>query len=93
MWGIGRRTERTLNHMGIYSIYDLAHTDLALLEERFGVMGNQLYYHAWGIDHSTVGAPILQGPIQKINVHEQYVKLINSKKIQFHHICEAIVDE
>lgn len=63
MWGIGRRTERTLNHMGIYSVYDLAHTDLALLEKRFGVMGNQLYYHAWGIDHSTVGAPILQGQI------------------------------
>lgn len=63
VWGIGRRTEKTLNHMGIYSMYDLAHTDLVLLEKRFGILGNQLYYHAWGIDHSTVGAPILQGQI------------------------------
>lgn len=63
MWGIGSRTERSLNHMGIYSVYDLAHADLALLEKRFGVLGNQLYYHAWGIDHSTVGAPIMQGQI------------------------------
>lgn len=63
MWGIGRRTEKTLNHMGIYSVYDLAHADLAELEARFGVMGNQLYYHAWGIDHSVVGAPIMEGQI------------------------------
>lgn len=63
MWGIGRRTEKTLHHMGIYSVYDLAHTDVKLLENRFGVMGNQLYYHAWGIDHSVVGAPIMQGQI------------------------------
>lgn len=63
MWGIGRRTEKTLNHMGIYSVHDLAHTDLATLEARFGVMGNQLYYHAWGIDHSVVGAPIMEGQI------------------------------
>lgn len=26
-------------------------------------MGNQLYYHAWGIDLSEIGAPILQGQI------------------------------
>lgn len=63
VWGIGRRTEKTLHNMGIYSVNDLAHTDLELLEKRFGVMGNQLYYHAWGIDHSTVGAPIMQGQI------------------------------
>jgi DNA polymerase V len=63
VWGIGRRTEKTLHHMGIYSMYDLAHADLALLEKRFGVMGNQLYYHAWGIDHSVLGAPLMQGQI------------------------------
>lgn len=63
VWGIGRRTEKTLHHMGIYSMYDLAHTDLALLEKRLGIMGNQLYYHAWGIDHSAMGAPIMQGQI------------------------------
>lgn len=63
MWGIGRRTERTLNNMGIFSVKDLAHTDLKTLEKRFGIMGNQLYYHAWGIDYSKMGAPIMQGQI------------------------------
>lgn len=63
MWGIGRRTEKRLNLMGIYTVGDLAHADLAEMERAFGVLGNQLYYHAWGIDYSKVGAPILQGQI------------------------------
>ncbi|WP_342471657.1 UV damage repair protein UvrX [Metasolibacillus sp. FSL H7-0170] len=57
MWGIGRQTEASLNSMGIYSIGDLARADLKELEKRFGVMGNQLYYHAWGVDLSTFGEP------------------------------------
>nr|WP_106785104.1 UV damage repair protein UvrX [Lysinibacillus timonensis] len=63
MWGIGRRTERTLNNMGIFKVGDLAQADLQMLEKRFGVMGNQLYYHAWGIDLSPLGAPLVQGQI------------------------------
>lgn len=63
MWGIGRRTEKTLNNMGIFSVKDLAHTDVQTLEKRFGILGNQLYYHSWGIDYSTMGAPIMQGQI------------------------------
>lgn len=63
MWGIGRRTEKRLNHMGIYSVGDLAKANLQKLEKEFGVIGNQLYYHAWGIDYSEIGAPILQGQI------------------------------
>lgn len=63
MWGIGSRTERTLNNMGIFSVGDLAHTPLEKLEKKFGVMGNQLYYHAHGIDLSNLGAPLLEGQI------------------------------
>ena len=63
MWGIGQRMEKNLNNMGIFSVGCLAQTDLTLLEDRFGVMGNQLYYHAWGIDYSRLGEPILQGQI------------------------------
>lgn len=63
MWGIGRRTERTLNNMGIFKVGDLANVDLKTLEDHFGIMGNQLYYHAWGIDLSPLGAPLAQGQI------------------------------
>jgi DNA polymerase V len=63
MWGIGRRVEKTLNGMGIFTVGQLARYDLEQLEKKFGIMGNQLYYHAWGIDLSEPGAPIIQGQI------------------------------
>ena len=63
MWGIGSRTERSLNDIGIYSVGDLANADLDRLEKKFGVMGNQLYHHAWGIDLSEMGAPYFTGQI------------------------------
>jgi len=63
MWGIGRRVEKTLNSMGIFSVGQLARYDLAALEKKFGIMGNQLYYHAWGVDLSDLGAPIIEGQI------------------------------
>lgn len=63
MWGIGRQTEKSLNNIGIFSVGDLAHADLQRLEKKFGIMGNQLYHHAWGIDLSKVGAPYLQAQV------------------------------
>lgn len=63
MWGIGSRLERRLNRMGIYTVGELANFSLKRLERTFGVMGNQLYYHAHGVDLSELGAPILQGQI------------------------------
>lgn len=63
MWGIGSRLEKTLNRMGIFTVGQLAHYDLSRLEKTFGVMGNQLYYHAWGIDLSAIGAPLMEGQV------------------------------
>ncbi|KUF35772.1 MULTISPECIES: Y-family DNA polymerase [Lysinibacillus] len=59
MWGIGKQMEANLNAMGIQTVGGLANTDLKELEKRFGVMGNQLYYHAWGIDLSKLGEPLI----------------------------------
>ncbi|QFT89608.1 DNA polymerase IV [Bacillus sp. THAF10] len=63
MWGIGSRVEKTLNRMGIFNVGQLASYPLELLEKKFGIMGNQLYHHAWGVDLSELGAPIIQGQI------------------------------
>lgn len=58
MWGIGSQTEIKLNGLGIYTIGDLARYSRNDLEKRLGVMGNQLWYHAWGVDYSEVGASV-----------------------------------
>lgn len=51
-WSIGSRTAKKLNAIGIHNLYDLAHADRALLHQRFGVLGDAMYFHAWGIDYS-----------------------------------------
>lgn len=51
-WGIGKAMARNLRALGIETLGDLAHFPLDILERRFGIIGNQLYYHAWGIDLS-----------------------------------------
>ncbi|HFI0438880.1 TPA: DNA polymerase, partial [Streptococcus suis] len=56
-WGIGERTEKRLNKLGIYSIKELANFDADLLKKEFGVVGVELFYHANGIDESDVHKP------------------------------------
>jgi DNA polymerase V len=38
--------------MGMYTLGDVANSSLDRLRKRFGVIGEQLYYHAWGVDLS-----------------------------------------
>src|SRR5690606_22344075 len=57
MWGIGRRQENNLNRMGIRNVGHLANFPLRSLKKRFGVMGEQLYWHANGVDLSKLGEP------------------------------------
>ncbi|MCI8575905.1 MAG: Y-family DNA polymerase [Bacilli bacterium] len=54
MWGIGPRMERNLNRLGIYSIGDLAHYDVHKLKEKYGIMGEEIWNHANGIDESRI---------------------------------------
>ncbi len=53
LW-VGKKTEAALGAMGIATIGDLASHDPSELAEAFGVMGNQLYLMAHGIDTSEV---------------------------------------
>jgi DNA polymerase V len=53
-WSIGERTAKKLLALGIHNLYQLAHADRARLHRKFGVLGDALYFHAWGIDYSTL---------------------------------------
>ncbi|CAK1245570.1 Nucleotidyltransferase/DNA polymerase DinP involved in DNA repair (DinP) [Fructobacillus fructosus] len=52
VWSIGKRTAKKLNGWGINSMADLASFDPYRLREKMGLMGEQLYALAWGIDRS-----------------------------------------
>ena len=54
MWGIGSRMEKRLNDLGIKTIGDLANANKLMLKEKFGVIGEELWYHANGIDLSKI---------------------------------------
>ena len=56
-WGIGRRMEKRLNNLGIYSIKELANTNPDMLKKSLGVPGLRLCFHANGIDESNVHNP------------------------------------
>ncbi|WP_162921664.1 excinuclease ABC subunit A [Listeria costaricensis] len=66
-WGIGRRTALRLEKHGYYSIKSLAHADIDILKKEFGILGEQLYYHANGIDYTRIGetAPPLEKSYSK----------------------------
>lgn len=51
-WSIGSRTAKKLENLGIHSIYDLAHSNRKKLKQNFGVLGDALYFHSWGIDYT-----------------------------------------
>ena len=54
MWGIGSRMERRLNLLGLMKIGDIANYDVNDLKKKFGVLGEELYYHTHGIDMSMI---------------------------------------
>lgn len=54
MWGIGRNTEKTLYKLGIDSVYSLAQYNVKSLKKIHGVIGEQLFYHAHGIDQTII---------------------------------------
>ena len=54
MWGIGHRMEAHLNALGLYTIGDIANYPKERLKRRFGVLGEELWYHTHGIDLSDI---------------------------------------
>lgn len=53
-WGISKGYGGKLKRMGIYTIEGLAHANPVWLQKTLGIMGLQLYYHAWGLDASII---------------------------------------
>ena len=51
-WGIGTRTKKRLYRIGIDTVEQLAHANVELLRQRYGIIGEQLYHHANGIDRT-----------------------------------------
>ena len=85
-WGIGSRLAKKLNEIGVKTVGDLAHLPLEYLENKFGIMGNQLYYHAWGVDLSKVEGHYLdkkESIGRGITLYKDYCELEDIKTVIF----------
>ncbi len=65
MWGIGSRMEENLNRLGLYKIGDIANYPLEKLQKYWGIMGEELYHHAHGIDMSMINEKLVYKPVGK----------------------------
>ncbi len=54
VWSIGKGKAKRLNRLGIYTVGDIAKSDVKLLIREFGILGEELYLHAHGIDISKI---------------------------------------
>ena len=54
LWGVGEKTEKELNRLGIFTVRDLLNYDRDFLIERWGRRGYELLKFAHGIDDSVV---------------------------------------
>jgi nucleotidyltransferase/DNA polymerase involved in DNA repair len=60
MWGVGKRIERRLNYMGIFTLGDLANSSIYAVHKEFGINGVILRKLARGEDTSMVSTAKLR---------------------------------
>lgn len=56
-WGIGERTAKRLRNLYIFNIKELALANPDKLKKEFGIIGVQLWFHANGVDESSLTKP------------------------------------
>ena len=54
VWSIGPRMELRLNKLGLFTVKDIALSNVDYLRDKFGVIGEQLWRHANGIDEADI---------------------------------------
>ena len=54
LWGVGKKTQETLQLLGVHTIGELATLPLKLLEQKFGSHGSSLHCAALGLDERDV---------------------------------------
>ncbi len=54
MYGVGAKTAEKLNRIGIKTIGELAKADVSIINKALGKVGDEIYWHANGIDHSII---------------------------------------
>ncbi len=73
-WQVGKGIEKRLNKMGLFDMYDVAHSDPRKLYKEFGINAELLIDHAWGKESCT---------IEDIKSYKPKTKSISNSQILF----------
>jgi len=105
-WGIGSKTEHHLQRIGIHSIRDLSQADLSKLKKKFGIIGEQLFFHSHGIDRTLLSETFVPKAMsfsknQILNrdyTEKHEVEIViremaeeNAMRLRKHHLTTALV--
>lgn len=91
MWGIGGNTARNLYKLGIDSIYSLSQYNVSSLKKIHGIIGEQLFYHAHGIDQSVLSEKFV--PKSKGFGKSQILKRDYINKYEIEVVIREMADE
>lgn len=80
IWQIGLGIQKRLHQLNIYCLHDLAMTDVKILKKEFGVIGLDLYEHAWGKDDTTIADIKAYEPYSRSFSRNQILKKGYSKE-------------
>ena len=89
VWGIGHGLEKKLHTLGINSMYDLAHYDIYKLVKHLGMMGEEIYLHAHGIDVSKIQEQAKATKRKGYNINHTLFK--NTPKNQVRQLVKELV--
>ncbi|MDE7384568.1 MAG: hypothetical protein K2M84_02295, partial [Anaeroplasmataceae bacterium] len=65
IWQIGSGLVKRLHKLGAYTLHDVAMMEIDILKKEFGVIGEDLYEHAWGKDTTTIADIKAYEPLSK----------------------------
>lgn len=65
IWQIGSGMTKRLHKLEMFTLHDIAMADVELLQKEFGVLGEDLYEHAWGLDETTIANIKAYEPLSK----------------------------
>ncbi|SHJ21823.1 DNA polymerase-4 [Geosporobacter subterraneus DSM 17957] len=93
LWGVGPKTEKELNRIGIYRVHDLLNYDESTLTSRFGKKGIELLNYARGKDDRPVENKSRRKSLGEECTFVKDTDDLNLLKEQILHQCEAIVEK
>lgn len=91
--GIGHRTVKRLNWLGIRSIREIAEADPYRLKREFGLMGLQLFAHSWGVDRSFLDQKKPAAKVDKSIGNSQVLPRDYTRQDQLELVVKEIVDQ